>query len=40
MFWHALGALTSGAYLTEVAPVLTEAGGGIWVELQKRFERA
>lgn len=26
VFWHALGALTSGAYLTEVAPVLTEAG--------------
>lgn len=26
VFWHALGALTSGAYLTEVAPALTEAG--------------
>lgn len=26
VFWHALGALTSGAYLTEVAPTLTEAG--------------
>jgi haloalkane dehalogenase len=29
VFWHALGALTSGAYLTEVAPVLTEAG--LWL---------
>jgi pimeloyl-ACP methyl ester carboxylesterase len=26
VFWHALGAGTSGAYLTEVAPTLTEAG--------------
>ena len=26
IFWHALGALTSGAYLTEVAPALTDAG--------------
>jgi pimeloyl-ACP methyl ester carboxylesterase len=29
VFWHALGALTSGAYLTEVAPVLTQAG--LWL---------
>jgi pimeloyl-ACP methyl ester carboxylesterase len=26
VFWHALGAGTSGAYLTEVAPTLTAAG--------------
>ena len=26
VFWHALGAGTSGAYLTEVAPALTAAG--------------
>jgi pimeloyl-ACP methyl ester carboxylesterase len=26
LFWHALGAGTSGAYLTEVAPTLTAAG--------------
>lgn len=26
LFWHALGSGTSGAYLTEVAPTLTEAG--------------
>ncbi|HEY7708075.1 MAG TPA: alpha/beta hydrolase [Gaiellaceae bacterium] len=26
LFWHALGALTSGAYLTEVAPTLDAAG--------------
>lgn len=26
LFWHALGAGTSGAYLTEVAPALTAAG--------------
>jgi pimeloyl-ACP methyl ester carboxylesterase len=26
LFWHALGALTSGAYLTEVAPALVDAG--------------
>lgn len=25
-FWHALGAVQSGAYLTELAPTLTEAG--------------
>jgi pimeloyl-ACP methyl ester carboxylesterase len=29
VFWHALGALTSGAYLTEVAPALT--GAGLWL---------
>jgi pimeloyl-ACP methyl ester carboxylesterase len=29
VFWHALGALTSGAYLTEVAPALTDAG--LWL---------
>jgi pimeloyl-ACP methyl ester carboxylesterase len=29
VFWHALGALTSGAYLTEVAPELTAAG--LWL---------
>ena len=26
VFWHALGAVQSGAYLTEIAPALTEAG--------------
>jgi pimeloyl-ACP methyl ester carboxylesterase len=26
VFWHALGAAQSGAYLTELAPTLTEAG--------------
>jgi pimeloyl-ACP methyl ester carboxylesterase len=26
VFWHALGAITSGAYLTEIAPALTDAG--------------
>ena len=26
VFWHALGSGTSGAYLTEVAPTLTDAG--------------
>jgi pimeloyl-ACP methyl ester carboxylesterase len=26
VFWHALGAVQSGAYLTELAPTLTEAG--------------
>jgi pimeloyl-ACP methyl ester carboxylesterase len=26
VFWHALGAGTSGAYLTELAPTLTDAG--------------
>jgi pimeloyl-ACP methyl ester carboxylesterase len=26
VFWHALGSLTSGAYLTEIAPELTGAG--------------
>lgn len=29
VFWHALGAGTSGAYLTEMAPTLTDAG--IWL---------
>jgi pimeloyl-ACP methyl ester carboxylesterase len=29
VFWHALGAGTSGAYLTEVAPTLTDAG--LWL---------
>jgi pimeloyl-ACP methyl ester carboxylesterase len=29
VFWHALGAGTSGAYLTEVAPTLTAAG--LWL---------
>ena len=29
VFWHALGAGTSGAYLTEVAPALTAAG--LWL---------
>jgi pimeloyl-ACP methyl ester carboxylesterase len=29
VFWHALGSGTSGAYLTEVAPALTEAG--LWL---------
>jgi pimeloyl-ACP methyl ester carboxylesterase len=29
VFWHALGAGTSGAYLTEVAPALTDAG--LWL---------
>jgi pimeloyl-ACP methyl ester carboxylesterase len=26
VFWHALGAVQSGAYMTELAPTLTEAG--------------
>jgi pimeloyl-ACP methyl ester carboxylesterase len=26
LFWHALGAVQSGAYVTELAPTLTEAG--------------
>jgi pimeloyl-ACP methyl ester carboxylesterase len=26
VFWHALGALQSGAYMTELAPTLTDAG--------------
>ena len=29
VFWHALGAGTSGAYLTELAPTLT--GAGLWL---------
>ena len=29
VFWHALGSGTSGAYLTEVAPTLTDAG--LWL---------
>lgn len=29
VFWHALGSGTSGAYLTEVAPALTDAG--LWL---------
>jgi pimeloyl-ACP methyl ester carboxylesterase len=29
VFWHALGSGTSGAYLTEIAPTLTDAG--LWL---------